>query len=145
MSLLMIQLLRHCTALLKPAYVFRFIRDRMFQNFLGCPLVELISLQFPSPSVKGTFTAALADSSRLPGRDTAVLAKGMCSLDGNSRTISKEVSACLKIAFEVEEHSSFRGLLPMGSGTAAPFSLGLSFRRSLLCICVILILTKREN
>ena len=67
----------------------------MFQNFLGCPLVELISLQFPSASMKGPFTSALTGSFRLLGRDITISVKGMCSLGGNSRTINKEVSACL--------------------------------------------------
>lgn len=101
MSLQTIQLLRHFTALLKPAGVSWFTWSRtMFQNFLGCPLVELISLQFPSASVKGTFIPALTGSVRLLGRDTSILVKGMCSLEGSPRTINTEVSACLNVAFQ---------------------------------------------
>lgn len=67
----------------------------MFQDFLKCPLVELISLQFPSLSVKRTLTAALTGSSSLLGKDTTVLVEGTCSLRGNLRSVNEEVSVCV--------------------------------------------------
>lgn len=70
----------------------------VFQNFLKCPLVELISLQFLSLSE--TLTAALTGSFSLLGKDTTVLVKGTCSLRGNLRNVSKEVSVRVKVAFQ---------------------------------------------
>lgn len=72
----------------------------VFQNFLKCPLVELISLQFLSLSGKRTLTAALTGSFILLGKDTTVLVKGTCSLRGNLRNVSKEVSVRVKVAFQ---------------------------------------------
>lgn len=69
-------------------------------KLLKCPLVELISLQFLSLSGKRTLMAALTGSFNLLGKDTAVLVKGTCSLRGNLRNVSKEVSVRVKAPFQ---------------------------------------------